>query len=168
MESRERHVYGLKECTIDSDAFVYFSGQRLIPEQALLRDIIYVLQGIDGKHVHFQEAEQVQKPSRLYTGLDIDSDEEEEAVDGRIAIIQDEVQQALPRHLGGSTNCQLQGQVPQPTRDLLHRLAELGWLYRKVERAVREKDSPKCEGMIRQASVLIQLNIFRKTYLINR
>jgi hypothetical protein len=74
-------------------AFVH-AGRSSIPEGALLRDIIYVLQGIDGKHVRFQEAEDVSKPSKISNILSgQDSDDDEQVVDGRIAIVEDQVRQ---------------------------------------------------------------------------
>jgi len=60
-----------------------------IPEEALVRDVVFVLQGIDGQHIKFDVAA------------------DSYIVDPAVGI-------------------------PKPTRELLRRLCELGWMFRRV------------------------------------
>ncbi|KAG2013609.1 gamma-tubulin complex component 3 [Coprinopsis cinerea AmutBmut pab1-1] len=87
-------------------------GQSQIPEILLLRDAIYILQGISGKFIHFAS-----------------NDEE---VD-KIVFVED------------STYI-----ISTPTKTLVHRLAELGYLYRRVNNFIREREGAGAIGMIEQ------------------
>ncbi|KAF5363247.1 hypothetical protein D9756_000424 [Leucocoprinus leucothites] len=88
-------------------------GYAHIPEQLLLRDALYLLQGISGKYVKM-------------------STEEEE--DNRVIFLED-----------------AKNIVPAPTKVLIHRLAELGYLYNRVETFVRHRESAPEVGMIEQS-----------------
>ncbi|KAJ3565736.1 hypothetical protein NP233_g7448 [Leucocoprinus birnbaumii] len=89
-------------------------GYTHIPEQSLLRDALYLLQGISGKYVKI-------------------STEEEE--DNRVVFLED-AQKNI---------------VSPPTKVLIHRLAELGYLYNRVETFVRQRESAPEVGMIEQS-----------------
>ena len=62
-----------------------------ISEAALLRDIIYIFQGIEGKVIKFDQANDAYR------------------IDPKLG-------------------------VPKPVRELVHKVAELGWLYRKIRK----------------------------------
>jgi len=79
-----------------------------VPEAALVRDVVFAMQGIDGQFVKFDKS-----------------------VDGF----------AVERGHG----------VPAPTRDLVRRICESGWLYRKVTGAVRNMtEGRRSHGMVVQ------------------
>jgi len=94
-----------------------------VPEPLLLRDIIYVLQGIDGQFVRFKPPpERVPGPRRTYKRGEIIVDGEE----GHVEELQ--LEDGIEFVLDGTGYS-----LPAPTRVLLHTLAELGWLYRKID-----------------------------------
>lgn len=66
-----------------------------IPESELLRDVIFLFQGVNGRHVQFDDKVQA---------LKIDSAE-----------------------------------ISNPTKEMLNRLAELGWLYKRIQRYTERK-----------------------------
>ncbi|CAJ0868824.1 6386_t:CDS:10, partial [Entrophospora sp. SA101] len=79
-----------------------------ISEAQLLRDIVFVLQGIEGQHIKFE------KGSSSYI------------IDSKMTIT-------------------------YSTRDLLHRLTELGWLYRRVNEYVKINFNDPSIGLVGQA-----------------
>ncbi|TFK23266.1 gamma-tubulin complex DGRIP91/SPC98 component [Coprinopsis marcescibilis] len=85
------------------------------PEELLLRDSIYILQGITGKYIQFSS-----------------SDED----DDRIVFLEDQVTRYT---------------VSPSTKALVHRLAELGYLYRRVDNFIRERETASGIGMIEQS-----------------
>ncbi|TBU49363.1 gamma-tubulin complex DGRIP91/SPC98 component [Dichomitus squalens] len=90
-------------------------GQPHTPEHLILRDTLYLLQGISGKYVRFSVSR--------------DSDQNKELV-----FVED------PRYY-----------IPAPTRALIHRLAEVGHLYQRVDSFVREREGRVGVGMIEQS-----------------
>lgn len=140
---------------------MYTLGAGQVPESDLLRDVIFVLQGIDGKYVRFRDTtSQDRRRSPRINGFTPDDDdileEEEQLVEGGIRIVEENVSfvmMLLAFHVRRSHRlCEQELHVLQPTRDLLHRLAELGWLYRKVEQGIRENKVSMSAGMIQQVS----------------
>ncbi|KAF6762275.1 gamma-tubulin complex, DGRIP91/SPC98 component [Ephemerocybe angulata] len=87
-------------------------GHPPVPEVLLLRDAIYLLQGISGKYVQFSD----------------------DVEDNKIVFSDD------PSHI-----------ISASTKVLIHRLAELGYLYRRVDGFVRERESVNAIGMIEQS-----------------
>ncbi|KAJ3079209.1 Gamma-tubulin complex component 3 [Quaeritorhiza haematococci] len=83
-------------------------AQRTLPEPILLRDILYVFQGIDGKYVRYD------------TSVD--------------AFVVDP-----------------EANILRPTRELLHRLSELGWLYRKVHTYIEANKENPAVGVVGQS-----------------
>ncbi|XP_062521244.1 gamma-tubulin complex component 3 homolog isoform X2 [Corticium candelabrum] len=79
-----------------------------VTEADLVRDIVYVLQGIDGKYVKFDAASDMYK------------------VDSKVG-------------------------VPQTVRDLVGKLAELGWLYRRVNSFVAKQSNNRTIGLVGQS-----------------
>ena len=53
--------------------------------------------------------------------------------------------------------------LPSSVRDLCHKLAELGWLYRKVRQFIDSKTKDKSQGLVGQ--VHIHLYVHRKIIL---
>ncbi|KAI0751649.1 gamma-tubulin complex DGRIP91/SPC98 component [Daedaleopsis nitida] len=90
-------------------------GQPHIPESLILRDTLYLLQGISGKYVQFSVAKDAEQNKELVFADD-------------------------PRY-----------HVPAPTRALIHRLAEVGHLYQRVDTFVREREGKVGVGMIEQS-----------------
>ncbi|ORZ02633.1 Spc98 family-domain-containing protein [Syncephalastrum racemosum] len=80
-----------------------------VPESALLRDLIFVFQGIDGQHIK------------------LDCGTNEYVLDAS------------------------RGHVSQPTKDFVLRLAELGWLYRRVQTFVHARYNDPSVGLVGQA-----------------
>ncbi|KAL1944175.1 hypothetical protein VTO73DRAFT_3360 [Trametes versicolor] len=90
-------------------------GQPHIPEHLILRDTLYLLQGISGKYVQFSVTKDAEQNKELIFTED-------------------------PRY-----------HVPPPTRALIHRLAEVGHLYQRVDAFVREREGKVGVGMIEQS-----------------
>ncbi|KAI0775939.1 gamma-tubulin complex DGRIP91/SPC98 component [Trametes elegans] len=90
-------------------------GEPHIPEHLILRDTLYILQGISGKYVHFSMAKDAEQNKELVFTED-------------------------PRYF-----------VPAPMRALIHRLAEVGHLYQRVDSFVREREGKVGVGMIEQS-----------------
>ncbi|KAK2466247.1 hypothetical protein APHAL10511_001889 [Amanita phalloides] len=88
------------------------SARECLPENLLLRDALYLLQGISGRYIKFFRSES--DHSILFT------DES--------------------KHF-----------IPPPTRALIHRLAEVGYLYARVESFVNERENAAGVGMIEQS-----------------
>ncbi|CAK5275539.1 unnamed protein product [Mycena citricolor] len=89
-------------------------GRQQLPENLLLRDTLYLLQGISGKYVRFSADE-------------VDSE-------NQLGFVEDS------RYI-----------ISPPTRALIHRLAEVGHLYTRVETFVRDREGATGVGMIEQS-----------------
>ncbi len=82
-----------------------------ISEQALLRDLIFVFQGLDGKYIKYESKIEAFTISSQYN-------------------------------------------IPQPVRNLVRKIAEVGWMYKKVSAYVtKHVDSPKV-GLFEQVYIL--------------
>ncbi|KAJ7047325.1 gamma-tubulin complex DGRIP91/SPC98 component [Mycena alexandri] len=90
-------------------------GRPHLPEHLLLRDTLYLLQGISGKYVRFS--------------LQDDPD-----VENKLVFMDDS------KYV-----------VSAPTKALIHRLSEVGYLYTRVETFVREREGASGVGMIEQS-----------------
>ncbi|TFK55684.1 gamma-tubulin complex DGRIP91/SPC98 component [Heliocybe sulcata] len=88
-------------------------GYPTLPEHLLLRDTLYLLQGISGKYVQFVS----------------DSD------NGKRVVFKED-----PRHI-----------IPAPTKQLIHRLSEVGHLYTHVDALVKDREDKRGVGMIEQS-----------------
>ncbi|KAI9270462.1 Spc98 family-domain-containing protein [Phascolomyces articulosus] len=80
----------------------------VVPESALLRDLIFIFQGIDGQYIKY------------------DSHNQEYVMDS-------------------------QANVPQPTKDLVYRLTEIGWLYQRIQTFIRPRCNDPSAGLVAQA-----------------
>ncbi|KAF8351415.1 gamma-tubulin complex DGRIP91/SPC98 component [Amanita rubescens] len=87
-------------------------GRVCLPDNLLLRDALYLLQGISGRYIKFIGSE----------------------VDHSIQFADE------PNHF-----------IPPPTRALVHRLAEVGYLYARVDSFVNERENEVGVGMIEQS-----------------
>ncbi|CAE6481924.1 unnamed protein product [Rhizoctonia solani] len=90
------------------------TGRSHLPEDLLLRDVLYLLQGISGKYVCF----------------DSNKSKEEQYV----VFVEDGTQT-----------------IPPPTRTLIHRLSELGYLFTRVSEFVQLKAGKPTVGLIEQS-----------------
>ena len=82
-----------------------------ISEAALLRDIIYIFQGIEGKVIKFDQANDAYR------------------IDPKLG-------------------------VPKPVRELVHKVAELGWLYRKIRKYL-DAHAGICMGFLHLYTIII-------------
>ncbi|KAF7352755.1 Spindle pole body component [Mycena venus] len=91
-------------------------GRPHLPEHFLLRDTLYLLQGISGKYVRFS----------------IQGDDPE--MENKLVFMDDS------KYI-----------ISAPTKALIHRLSEVGYLYTRVEAFVREREGASGVGMIEQS-----------------
>lgn len=108
-----------------------------VPESLLLRDVIYVLQGINGQFVRFKPPpEPVPGPRRTYKRGEIivDGDAEPPAM---------QLEDGIEFVLDGTGYS-----LAAPTRVLLHTLAELGWLYRKIDGKINLDGEAERKGRV--------------------
>lgn len=103
-----------------------------VPEDLLLRDVINLIQGIDGTYVQFEPyqapAEGPRRPYRRGMIVTDDVAGGVERPEERQARLEVGIKYCLD-NTGFS--------LPAPTRHLLHQLAELGWLYNKIDGAIQ-------------------------------
>ncbi|GAA5890728.1 hypothetical protein JCM6882_000637 [Rhodosporidiobolus microsporus] len=111
-----------------------------IPEPLLLRDILYIFQGIDGQFIRFRPTPPppTGPPRAYHTRGEIVTDAGGMAdpppeggwpdAGAAAATYEDGIEFVL----AGSGHS-----LPAPTRTLLHQLSELGWLYRKIDAALQ-------------------------------
>ncbi|KAF8205020.1 gamma-tubulin complex, DGRIP91/SPC98 component [Pholiota molesta] len=92
-----------------------YKGAQHMAESRLVRDTLYLMQGISGKYVKFAPSKE----------------------DAKTLIFTADVRQ---NHA-----------ISAPTQSLIHRLAELGYLYSRVEDFVRERETAPGVGMIEQS-----------------
>ncbi|KAF8677740.1 Gamma-tubulin complex DGRIP91 SPC98 component [Rhizoctonia solani] len=92
------------------------AGRSHLPEDLLLRDVLYLLQGISGKYVRFDNSKS--------------KDEQ------YVVFVED-----------GAHS------IPPPTRTLIHRLSELGYLFTRVSEFVQLKAGKPTVGLIEQQSL---------------
>jgi hypothetical protein len=100
-----------------------FIGRAEVPETELLRDVIYLLQGINGKHVGF---EVVQKLPSTEVGVDQSAE--------RLLRIRFEEGERV---------------ISPSTRHLVHRIAALGRLYRRISEFAQQQQTEET-GLIKQ------------------
>ncbi|GAA5916670.1 Spc98p [Sporobolomyces salmoneus] len=107
-----------------------------VPEPILIRDILYIFQGIDGQFIRFRTPTPRRPgPKRTFTRGEIVVSDERGVID-----VPDEVEELEEGELEeGIEFVELRKRgfsLPAPTRTLLHQLSELGWLYRKIGTAL--------------------------------
>ncbi|KAG8763621.1 Microtubule-nucleating Tub4p (gamma-tubulin) complex component [Ceratobasidium sp. 423] len=90
------------------------AGRSHLPEDLLLRDVLYLLQGISGKYVRFDSSKSKEEQYVIFVE------------DGTYTI-------------------------PPPTRTLIHRLSELGYLFTRVSEFVQLKAGKPTVGLIEQS-----------------
>jgi gamma-tubulin complex component 3 len=100
-----------------------YTGRAEVPETELLRDVIYLLQGINGKHVGF---EVVQKLPSTEVGVDQSAE--------RLLRVRFEEGERV---------------ISPSTRHLVHRIAELGRLYRRISEFAQQQQTEET-GLIKQ------------------
>jgi gamma-tubulin complex component 3 len=103
-------------------------GVPVLPEHLLLRDTLYLLQGISGKYVQFSR-ESEEKNSVVFVGDPVSC-------------------YAVRTHSASSVQ---RYRILEPTKALIHQLAEVGHLYIRVDAFVREKEGKSGVGMIEQS-----------------
>ncbi|SNX82323.1 related to Spindle pole body component alp6 [Melanopsichium pennsylvanicum] len=103
-------------------------GQKQIPEDELLQDVIFLMQGINGRHVRFQEE------------LQYDAAAEQGAETAGLAKVVRVV-----------FNEGEAGWIDAPTKRIVHRLAELGQLYKRVSEFSQNRSTMPASGLIMQS-----------------
>ncbi|CAD6897617.1 unnamed protein product [Tilletia caries] len=116
-------------------------GQPQIPEPALLRDLIFLLQGISGKYLQFEEVsiQQVQEEQhRAQVAASLAAASARGAASGPAADQAPKAIWELGDDIEGNNVLRIRFtesdgmHIAQPTRHLIHRIAELGKLYRRI------------------------------------
>ncbi|CDO71343.1 hypothetical protein BN946_scf184908.g101 [Trametes cinnabarina] len=107
-------------------------GQPHIPEHLILRDTLYLLQGISGKYVQFSVSKDAEQNKEL-------------------VFTEDPVRDPFLRPISTNLDHAQRYFVPAPMRALIHRLAEVGHLYQRVDAFVREREGRVGVGMIEQS-----------------
>lgn len=103
------------------------TGRPEVPQEELLRDTIYLLQGINGNWVRFEDIYVVPEPfeggapSRPEKAL-------------KVVFTQD-----------------VKGTIPPSKRQLIHQVTELGRLYRRINEFVEEKSKDLAAGLAMQS-----------------
>ena len=105
-----------------------YLGVPVLPEHLLLRDTLYLLQGISGKYVQFSR-ESEDKNSVVFIGDPVSC-----------YPVQTYPISSVQRY-----------RILEPTKTLIHQLAEVGHLYTRVDAFVREKEGKSGVGMIEQS-----------------
>uniref|UniRef100_V5EHM4 Uncharacterized protein n=1 Tax=Kalmanozyma brasiliensis (strain GHG001) TaxID=1365824 RepID=V5EHM4_KALBG len=103
-------------------------GKKQIPEDELLQDVIFLMQGINGRHVRFQEEFQ-------YDGV--------AGLEGEAAGPAKVVRVVFNEGEAGYINA--------PTKRIVHRLAELGQLYKRVSEFSQQRSTMPASGLIMQS-----------------
>ncbi|KAK4054085.1 Microtubule-nucleating Tub4p (gamma-tubulin) complex component [Microbotryomycetes sp. JL201] len=93
----------------------------LVPEQLLLRDVLYILQGVDGQFVKFKKTARRSKRSKQEPADQND--------------VEQESRHGIELHLEGTGY-----DITPPTQVLLQTLAEMGGLYRQVQSRIGAND----------------------------
>ncbi|TKY85174.1 hypothetical protein EX895_006254 [Sporisorium graminicola] len=101
-------------------------GKKQIPEDELLQDVIFIMQGINGRHVRFQEEFQ-------YDAVD------EAGAAGPTKVVR------VVFNEGEA------GYINAPTKRIVHRLAELGQLYKRVSEFSQQRSTVSASGLIMQS-----------------
>lgn len=107
------------------------TGRPHLPEHLILRDTLYLLQGISGKYVHLSPSTNADGNNDLVFEDDPVSD-----CDDVLFITSIRLQRYV---------------ISTPTKTLVHRLAEVGHLYMRVDAFVREREGQVGVGMIEQS-----------------
>lgn len=103
-------------------------GKRQISEDELLQDVVYLMQGINGHHVRFQEEYQYDTP---------------ETAQGEAAGPAKVVRVVFNEGEAGYINA--------PTKRIIHRLAELGQLYKRVSEFSQQRSTMPASGLMMQS-----------------
>lgn len=106
-------------------------GKKQIPEDELLQDVIFLMQGINGRHVRFQEEFQYNTAAAAAAS---EAGESGPAKVVRIVFSEGEA-----------------GYINAPTKRIVHRLAELGQLYKRVSEFSQQRSAMPASGLIMQS-----------------
>lgn len=104
----------------------------LLPERELLRDILYLVQGINGHHVRFEKVA-AQASTNDPGVIRTTADDERDAII-KVKIVEDGT-----------------GRIPLPVRHLIHRLAEAGKHYQRITSFTRSQATKEQTGRIMQS-----------------
>ena len=113
--------------------FDFFIGRSHLPEPLLLRDALYLLQGIPGKYVRFSSLDRSDPQNKLI-------------------FTDDSVSHLL--HLCRFPVKSISFQkytIPESTKTLIHRLSEVGYLYTRVQAFIDNCNARSGVGMIEQS-----------------
>lgn len=113
-----------------------------ILESELVKDALSIMAGHDGRYVRFKTPVDKSGPRRPFKrGEIVTNDEPEEPV---IPYERSELEDGIYFALNPDES------ISAPTRDLLHRLSEIGWLHNKVDKAIKEREGREI-GMVEQS-----------------
>jgi gamma-tubulin complex component 3 len=106
-------------------------GRPHLPEHLLLRDTLYLLQGISGKYVHLSLSDKDDQPTLVFV--------DDSVRDQCRLVLSDRLMSHSQKYI-----------IPPSTKSLIHRLSEVGHLYTRIAAFVRTQDRPTV-GMIEQS-----------------
>jgi gamma-tubulin complex component 3 len=115
---------------VDLPTDIHNKGRPHLPEHLLLRDTLYLLQGISGKYVQLSFSDQDDLNKLVFT-------------DDTVRLTVHVNRPAL--------NCGQKYIIPPPIQSLVHRLAEVGHLYSRVDAFVKDREGRPGVGMIEQS-----------------
>ncbi|SCZ89195.1 BZ3500_MvSof-1268-A1-R1_Chr9g10326 [Microbotryum saponariae] len=126
-----------------------------VPESLLLRDILYIIQGIDGRFIRFKTPTPSLAnagPRRTFKRGEIVVDENSPADPEALML-----EQGIEFVLEGSGYS-----LSAPMRVLLHTLSELGWLYRKIDGVLQRSGSVTTTSSAKGA-VFVELGMIEQS-----
>lgn len=111
-----------------------------IAEPLLLKDMIFLFQGINGTYVGFEEVRELPREKEFGVGRDGDEVDDEPEVTLKLKFMTN-------RENGKDGN----REISSPTKDLIHRLVELGRLYRRIKEFQESTSGGEGEGLVMQS-----------------
>jgi gamma-tubulin complex component 3 len=118
----------------DAAIVMLISGRPHLPEHFLLRDTLYLLQGISGKYIRLSVSDDDPEQNKLVFVEDLVS------TLFLVNLNHNELETVSQKHI-----------ISGPTKVLIHRLSEVGHLYTRVEAFVRDREAKSGVGMIEQS-----------------
>jgi gamma-tubulin complex component 3 len=111
---------------------MFITGRPHLLEHLLLRDTLYLLQGISGKYVRLSVSDDPEQNQLIFV---------EDSVSSYPIYTEFELSKITSqKHI-----------IASPTKVLIHRLSEVGHLYTRVEAFVQDREARQGVGMIEQS-----------------
>lgn len=148
-----------------------------VSEAALLRDAIFMFQGIDGRYVKFAEdagsyvidnkvGPHITNVLAYLFLLFWVGEERGRGTKIDNALKRDGILYCIAYSSNGIVILVIQVAIPRSTRDLIHRLSELGWLYKRVQMFVRDRADDISIGLVGQVGFGLITIYYHSSYSI--